>query len=96
MPGMSSSPLAALLSFAVLLPFTPLPGQVSSPAGEAGAQEPFDLERAFAAAVAPDEEARWTLVPWRSSLTEALAESRGSDTPVYLYVNDGEVESGRC
>ncbi len=57
---------------------------------------PFDLQTAFAAAQPPLTEARWTLVPWRHSLTEALAEAKATNKPVYLFVNDGDVESGRC
>lgn len=63
------------------------------------AQQPapaFDLDATFAAAMPPAAEARWTLVPWRHSLTEALAEAKQTKRPVYLYVNDGDVESGRC
>lgn len=61
----------------------------------ASAQE-SDLDSAFAAARPPVEEARWTAIPWRTSLTEALAEAWRTDKPVYLYVNDGDVASGRC
>ncbi|MCA8973400.1 MAG: hypothetical protein KDC98_01695 [Planctomycetes bacterium] len=61
------------------------------------AQDPTpDLDDAFAAAQPPAAEARWTLVPWRHSLTEALVEARRERKPVYLFVNDGDVESGRC
>ncbi len=56
----------------------------------------FDLDAAFAQARPPLAEARWTLIPWRHSLTEALVESRATNRPVYLFVNDGDVESGRC
>lgn len=62
-----------------------------------GQQPPTDaVDAAFAAALPPIEESRWTLIPWRRSLTEALAESRLTGKPVFLYVNDGEVASGRC
>lgn len=54
------------------------------------------LDEAFAAALPPVEESRWTLIPWRHSLTDALQEARLLQRPVYLYVNDGDVESGRC
>jgi hypothetical protein len=57
---------------------------------------PFDLEAAFAAAMPPREEARWTLIPWRHSLTEALAEAKATGKAVYLFVNDGDTASGRC
>lgn len=57
---------------------------------------PFDLDTAFAAAMPPREESRWTLIPWRHSLTDALAESKQTSKPVYLFINDGNVESGRC
>lgn len=60
------------------------------------AAQDFDLEAAFAAARPPLEEARWTTIPWRASLTDALAEAREAGKPVYLYVNDGEIASGRC
>jgi len=60
------------------------------------ASPPFDLETAFAAAMPPREESRWTLIPWRHSLTDALAESKRTGKPIYLFVNDGDVESGRC
>ena len=60
------------------------------------APTPFDLDAAFAAAMPPVDEARWTLIPWRHSLTEALAEAKRTKRPVYLFVNDGDVDSGRC
>jgi len=70
-----------------------LVAQVAPPAAP---PPPFDLDAAFAAAQPPLAEARWTLVPWRHSLTEALAEATADNKPVYLFVNDGDVESGRC
>lgn len=57
---------------------------------------PFDLDAAFAAAQPPVEEARWTLIPWRHSLTDALAEAKATKRPVFLFINDGDVDSGRC
>jgi hypothetical protein len=57
---------------------------------------PFDLDAAFAKAQPPIEEARWTLIPWRHSLTDALAEAKRTKRPIYLFVNDGDVDSGRC
>lgn len=66
-------------------------------AGAAQAAPPaFDLDAAFAAAQPPRAEATWTLIPWRHSLTDALAEAKKDQKPVYLFVNDGDVESGRC
>ena len=62
----------------------------------AAAQQDIDLDTAFAAAQPPLQEARWTLVPWRHSLTDALAEAKRDHKPVYVFVNDGDVESGRC
>ncbi|MCA8951931.1 MAG: hypothetical protein KDE27_20650 [Planctomycetes bacterium] len=59
------------------------------------AQTP-DLDAEFAAAQPPTAESLWTLVPWRHSLTEALAEAKRDHKPIYLFVNDGDVESGRC
>lgn len=75
------SPVAAALCAAVAL------GQ--QPAGDV-------IDAGFAAAVPPLAESRWTLIPWRRSLTDALAESHLTGKPVFLYVNDGEVASGRC
>lgn len=66
-----------------------------APAQDA-APDAADLDAAFAAALPPPHEARWTLVPWRPSFTAALAEARATGRPVYLYVNDGDVRSGRC
>lgn len=62
------------------------------------AQQPiaFDLDAAFAEAHPPRVESLWTLIPWRHSLTEALAEGKRTQRPIYLYVNDGDVDSGRC
>ena len=65
------------------------------------AQEPtppvaFDLDAEFAAAQPPRDEARWTLIPWRHSLTDALVEAKQTKRPIYLYCNDGDVDSGRC
>ena len=74
--------------------FVPL--LLTAAAASQAAPPPFDLETAFAAAMPPPEESRWTLIPWRHSLTDALAESKQQNRPVYLYVNDGDVESGRC
>lgn len=62
------------------------------------AQQPaaFDLDAEFTAAQPPRDEARWTLIPWRHSLTDALAEAKQTKRPIYLYCNDGDVDSGRC
>ena len=57
---------------------------------------PAEFEAAFAAAIPDAADALWTLVPWRTSLTDALAESKRTGNPVFLYVNDGDVASGRC
>ena len=65
-------------------------------ARQPAAQAVDELGAAFAAAQPPPAEARWTLVPWRHSLTEALAEAKRVHKPVYLFVTDGDVESGRC
>ncbi|MCA8966688.1 MAG: hypothetical protein H6838_08355 [Planctomycetes bacterium] len=73
-----------------------LVGCASWLAAQAEPAPPFDLDAAFAAARPPLAEARWTLVPWRHSLTDALAEAKANNKPVYLFVNDGDVESGRC
>ncbi|MCA8954650.1 MAG: hypothetical protein KDC87_01170 [Planctomycetes bacterium] len=59
------------------------------------AQTP-DPETAFCAAHPASDESRWTLIPWRTSLTESLAEAKRTGKPIYLFVNDGEVESGLC
>lgn len=55
-----------------------------------------ELDAAFARAMPPPDEARWTLIPWRRSLTDALAEAKVTGKPVYLFVNDGNVDDGRC
>lgn len=63
------------------------------------AQQPaaaFDLDAAFEAAVPPPAESLWTRIPWRLSLTDALAEAKRVHQPVFLYANDGDVGSGRC
>lgn len=65
------------------------------------AQEPtppvaFDLDAEFAGAQPPRDEARWTLIAWRHSLTDALVEAKQTQRPIYLYSNDGDVGSGRC
>lgn len=65
------------------------------------AQEPAaapadQLEAAFARALPPEAESLSTLIPWRRSLTQALAEAKASGKPVYLFVNDGAVDCGRC
>ncbi len=62
------------------------------------AQQPIalDLDAAFAAACPPRVESLWTLIPWRHSLTDALLEAKRTQRPIYLYVNDGDVDSGRC
>lgn len=55
-----------------------------------------DVDATFAAALPPPAESRWTLIPWRHSLTDAIAEAKALQRPVYLYVNDGDVGSARC
>jgi hypothetical protein len=70
------------------------PAPAQTPRGPQAA--PFDLDTAFVAAIPPVDETRWTLIPWRHSLTEALAEAKTAHKPVYLFVNDGDVGSGRC
>lgn len=73
-----------------------LPALISVALAQAPVTDVPDLDIAFAAAQPPLTEARWTLVPWRHSLTDALAEAKAAGKPVYLFVNDGDVESGRC
>lgn len=80
------------LLFLLLLSPLALRAQSAPPAGPA----PFDLDIAFAAALPPLEESRWTLIPWRHSLTDALAEAKTAKRPVFLFINDGDVDSGRC
>jgi len=82
---MASFHRQVLPAFAAVLGATSLP-----------AQDEVDLDAAFAAAVPEAVESRWTLIPWRESLTDALEESAWTGKPVYLYVNDGHVASGRC
>lgn len=57
---------------------------------------PVDVDAAFAAALPPPAESRWTLVPWRHSLTDALVEAKQTKRPIYLFVNDGDTGSARC
>lgn len=74
---------------------TPCPADTAPAAAAApAATDPVDL--AFAAALPPSAECRFTLIDWRTSLTDALAEARELRRPVYLYVNDGDPASGRC
>lgn len=69
--------------------------QVTAPANPAPTPT-RDLAREFAAALPPSDKARWTLIPWRRSLRQALAEAAQTGKPVYLLVNDGDVDCGRC
>lgn len=64
--------------------------------GAAVGKAPFDLDAAFVSAQPPSVENRWTLIPWRHSLTDALVEAKQTKRPIYLYINDGDVGSGRC
>jgi hypothetical protein len=71
-------------SFAAsLLLLAPAPAQAS-------------LDERFCQGLPPAAESLWTQVPWRTSLTDALVEARALGRPIYLFVNDGEVSSGRC
>lgn len=56
----------------------------------------LDLDAEFARVMPGNDEARWTAVPWLHSLSAARAESVRTQKPIYLFVNDGEVGSGRC
>ena len=79
----------AMLRIAATLWAVALPSQEPGP-------PVCDLDAEFAAALPPLVEARWTLIPWRHSLTDALVEARKTNRPIYLYSNDGDVDSGRC
>lgn len=81
------------LLFSLVLSPLALRAQDAPPAA---VEAPFDLDAAFAAAQPPREESLWTLIPWRHSLTDALAEAKATKRPVFLFVNDGDVDSGRC
>ena len=70
--------------------------QPAEPGAAACVAAPATLTAAFAAAQPPVAEARWTLVPWRHSLRLALAEAQRTGKAIYLFVNDGDGESGRC
>ncbi len=41
-------------------------------------------------------EERWKALAWRTSLTEALAESRDCGKPVFLFGYDGVADTGLC
>lgn len=83
---------------AIRLPFffTSILCVVAALRGQRTAPDAADLDAAFGRALPRPVEARWTLVPWRRSLTAALAEAKATGKAVYLLVNDGEVDSGRC
>lgn len=55
-----------------------------------------DVDALFAKALPAEAEARWTSIPWRRSLTRALAEAKATGKPIYLFVNDGNVDTGQC
>lgn len=86
--------LLALPTFVVPGPAQDPP--TAAPLTSAVGAAPAALDAAFAAAQPPDAEARWTLIPWRHSLRQALAEAERTGKAIYLFVNDGDVESGRC
>jgi hypothetical protein len=89
---MRSSLLLSLLSTTALCAQDPaFPAKLS-----AALVAQMDLEALFAAALPPAAESLWTLIPWRHSLTDALAEAKERKLPIYVFVNDGDVGSGRC
>jgi hypothetical protein len=93
-----SLPSLLLTSFALCAQDPTTPPTTPAPTPQAAPPTPaaFDLDAAFAAALPPLAESRWTLIPWRHSLTDALAEAKATTRPVYLFVNDGDVDSGVC
>ena len=42
------------------------------------------------------EEQRWLLIPWWTSLTEALGAAKASGKPVFLFAYDGTLADGNC
>jgi hypothetical protein len=47
------------------------------------------LDRRVAALLPTPEEDRWLQIPWRTSIAEALADSRKTGKPVMLWVMNG-------
>lgn len=58
--------------------------------------EPESVDAACARIRPTADDARWTLIPWHRSLGAALAEAARANRPVFLFVNDGDVDTGRC
>jgi len=49
----------------------------------------MDLEKKVAAVLPTAEEERWLQIPWRTSIADALADSRRTGKPVMLWVMNG-------
>ncbi|MEZ5988828.1 MAG: hypothetical protein R3F30_06840 [Planctomycetota bacterium] len=45
---------------------------------------------------ATPREQLWRAIPWRRSLTLALAEARRIGKPVFLFTYDGTLDDGNC
>jgi hypothetical protein len=54
------------------------------------------VDRRFEAVRATRRESQWRLIPWRPSLTAALAEAKKTNKPVYMFCADGIWQTGNC
>ena len=76
-------PVASALALALALPLAPV-----------RAQDPIDATLRLARPE-PSEE-RWRLIPWRTSLTDALREGARVERPVFYFGYDGILDVGNC
>jgi len=63
---------------------------------QAAAVHADEIDTVFARARPTDREARWRLIPWRATLTRALAEAEHVRKPVFVVLADGWFPSGTC
>lgn len=54
------------------------------------------VDQKFETIRATRRESQWQLIPWRASLTEALAEAKKTNKPVYMFCADGVFKTGNC
>jgi len=77
---------------------SPLVGQdVATPEAPAAKQDIRTVvDKKFETVRATRRESQWQLIPWRASLTAALAEAKKTNKPVYMFAADGDMQTGNC
>ncbi|MBM3457596.1 MAG: hypothetical protein FJX77_03560 [Armatimonadetes bacterium] len=81
----------ALISLLTLASFGVYAGQ-----GEVGSPDPDRIRKQAAAWQATPEERKLDLIGWARDIRDALRLGKQHNRPIFLFTQDGRMETGRC